>query len=194
MSRPPQQTARVAWDDCGERSDHLQTRRAAPDPGDIGSDAACTVSTFAPVPAPFAETARPTPSLGVRRADPRFGEGPTPSALRLPVALALDVIGERRRILILWQLFWGARPYGELMRALVGVSKKNLRHELVALERSGLVRRVVRENGNRRAQYKLTAFGETLKPLLAMLYDWGLALQKQPSRSGFSSPARDWNA
>jgi DNA-binding HxlR family transcriptional regulator len=106
------------------------------------------------------------------------------------VEFSLSVIGDARRMLILWHLFWGARPYGELMRLLVGVSKKTLRHELVNLERSGLIRRVLREGGNRRAQYEMSEFGETLKPLLAALYQWGLSAQKRRSHAFSPTTAR----
>jgi DNA-binding HxlR family transcriptional regulator len=173
---------------CGESSDRHQIRPAAPYFGDTGGDAARYALTLSrPTPALSPEAWRPRTSV-----DRSFGIVPGPSTSRCPVDFALNVIGDRRRIVVLWHLFWGARPYGELMRLLVGVSKRNLRHELVALERSGLIRRVVRDDGQRRAQYMLSEFGETLKPILGALYEWGLNAQGRRSHVS-STTAREEN-
>lgn len=134
------------------------------------------------------DRADPNPWHGLESVSPTVRGS---SAPRCPVDFALDVVGDRRKVLLLWHLFWGARSYGELMRLLEGVSKKNLRHELVNLERSGLVRRVILVGSNRRAEYMLSAFGETLKPLLATIYDWGLVSQVRRPRLHSSTTARD---
>jgi DNA-binding HxlR family transcriptional regulator len=97
-----------------------------------------------------------------------------PTTPGCPLETTLIVLGGHWRPLVLWGLFWGAKPFCDLMRATPGITKKSLRHELVELERYGLVRKDVRPKGIGRAEYALTTFGETLKPLVAAMYEWGL--------------------
>ncbi|HXK09944.1 MAG TPA: helix-turn-helix domain-containing protein [Vicinamibacteria bacterium] len=101
---------------------------------------------------------------------------------RAPIERTLEVLRGPFRPLILWALFWGARPFSELMRHVPEVTKKALRRELADMERLGLVRREVREGSNRRAEYSLSPLGETLRPVVGAMYEWGL-LCLQPRRS-----------
>lgn len=112
-------------------------------------------------------------SPGAARTEP-------PLSLKGPMDLALSILDDRFKILIVWHLFWGGRPFCELMRQLEGISKKTLRRELAQMERYGLVRKVVRSGSNRRADYVLTPFGETLKPTVGSMYEWGLRLLRTP--------------
>lgn len=102
------------------------------------------------------------------------------AAGRTPVEVALDVLEGRYKPLIVWHLFWGARPFCELMRLTAGISKKTLRRELAEMERFGLVRREVRFEAGRSTGYSLTPVGESLKPVVGALYQWGLYVMKRP--------------
>lgn len=102
---------------------------------------------------------------------------------RCPVEATLEVVGDRWKALVVWHLFWGARPFCELMRQIPGLSKKNLRRVLVGMEQQGLVRKAVRPGGSRRAEYSLTSFGQTLKPIVGAMYEWGLPLVAPPPRA-----------
>ncbi|HUL78170.1 MAG TPA: helix-turn-helix domain-containing protein [Vicinamibacteria bacterium] len=93
---------------------------------------------------------------------------------RAPIERTLDVLRGPFRAQIVWALFWGARPFSELMRHVPEVTKKTLRRELADMERLGLVRREVREGSNRRAEYSLSPLGETLRPVVGAMYEWGL--------------------
>ena len=112
---------------------------------------------------------------------PRIGETLPVTHARCPVEAALEVLDDRWKTLIVWRLFWGARPFCELMRGTEGITKKTLRHQLSELERHGLVRRRLRPGGHRRAEYSLTPKGETLKPIVGQLYVWGLRLLEEPT-------------
>lgn len=103
-----------------------------------------------------------------------------------PIELTLDALEGPFRPLILWTLFWGARPFSELMRHVPEISKKTLRQELAELERLGLVSREVRLGSNRKAEYSLTPLGQTLKPLLGAMYEWGLG-RLRAQRAGRSA-------
>jgi DNA-binding HxlR family transcriptional regulator len=78
------------------------------------------------------------------------------------------------RWLVLWLLFWGPRTFQDLLRHSEGGAKKALRRELACLRRYGLVSREMLPAPGGRPQYRLTMLGETLKPTLASLYEWGL--------------------
>jgi DNA-binding HxlR family transcriptional regulator len=106
-----------------------------------------------------------------------------------PVEAALDVL-DRWKALIVWHLFWGARPFCELMRSTEGISKKTLRWELAEMERHGLVRKQVRSGTNRKAEYSLSPLGESLKPIVAAMYEWGLQALQDPRRRALRDPAR----
>jgi DNA-binding HxlR family transcriptional regulator len=90
-----------------------------------------------------------------------------------PLEVTLDILDGRWRPLLIWQLFWGARPFCELMRRMPGMTKKRLRRELEEMERQGLVRRTV-SPPDRKADYSLTPLGESLKPVVGGMYEWGL--------------------
>lgn len=93
---------------------------------------------------------------------------------RTPIELTVEVLRGPFRPLIVWALFWGTRPFSELMRHVPDVSKRSLRRELAEMERIGLVVRDVRPDSNRRAFYALSALGETLRPVVGAMYEWGL--------------------
>ncbi|MET0554306.1 MAG: winged helix-turn-helix transcriptional regulator, partial [Vicinamibacteria bacterium] len=44
-----------------------------------------------------------------------------------PLEATLEVMDDRWKTLIVWRLFWGAKPFCELMRCTRGLSKKTLR-------------------------------------------------------------------
>jgi DNA-binding HxlR family transcriptional regulator len=99
---------------------------------------------------------------------------PHPVRARTPIELTTEVLRGPFRPLVVWGLFWGARPFSELMRHVPEVTKRALRRELVEMERIGLVVRDVRPDSNRRAFYALSPFGETLRPVVGAMYEWGL--------------------
>ena len=102
-----------------------------------------------------------------------------------PLEVTLGILDGRWRPLLIWQLFWGARPFCELMRRMPGMTKKRLRRELEEMERQGLVRRIVSPE-DRKAGYDLTPLGESLKPVVGGMYEWGLRF----ITPAFRAPAR----
>jgi DNA-binding HxlR family transcriptional regulator len=109
-------------------------------------------------------------------------EQPRPTRARTPIELTVEALRGPLRPMIVWGLFWGARPFSELMRHVPDVTKRALRRELVEMERIGLVVRDVRPDSNRRAFYSLSPFGETLRPVVGAMYEWGL-LCAEPRRA-----------
>jgi DNA-binding HxlR family transcriptional regulator len=86
---------------------------------------------------------------------------------------AMDVVSGKWKGLILWELDHGTRRFGELRRALPGVSEKMLTQHLREMEVDGLVHREVYRQVPPKVEYSLTEDGESLNEALGPLGDWG---------------------
>jgi DNA-binding HxlR family transcriptional regulator len=91
-----------------------------------------------------------------------------------PAERTLDVIGGRWKVLILWQLFQGQRRFSELFRALDGITQKMLTQQLRELEKDGIVHRQVYPQIPPKVEYSLTPLGESLRPVVDAMCEWGL--------------------
>src|SRR5215468_2639845 len=86
---------------------------------------------------------------------------------------ALDVIGGKWKVLILWQSQGRPRRFGELRRLVPGISEKMLIQQLRQMEADGIVRRQVYREVPPKVEYSLTPFGASLQQALVPLGDWG---------------------
>jgi DNA-binding HxlR family transcriptional regulator len=86
---------------------------------------------------------------------------------------ALCVLGGKWKPLILFHLAHGTRRYGELRRAVGGVSDKVLIQQLKELQADGIIARVDYGEIPPKVEYSLTGFGRTLGKSLAPLCEWG---------------------
>jgi DNA-binding HxlR family transcriptional regulator len=82
-------------------------------------------------------------------------------------------MGGKWKGLILFALQDGALRFGELRRAVVGISERMLILQLRELETAGLVHREVHHQVPPKVEYSLTDFGESLNAALAPLGLWG---------------------
>ena len=94
-----------------------------------------------------------------------------------PVETTLTLISSKWKVLILRDLLTGTKRFGELRRSLGGVSQKVLTAQLREMEDSGLLTRTVYPEVPPRVEYALTALGESLRPILDAMWDWGTAYQ-----------------
>lgn len=85
----------------------------------------------------------------------------------------IDVVGGKWKVLILWTLSSGAKRFGELKRALEGVSEKMLIQHLREMERDEVVHREVYHTVPPKVEYSLTEFGISLNEALRPLGAWG---------------------
>jgi DNA-binding HxlR family transcriptional regulator len=90
-----------------------------------------------------------------------------------PVESTLAVIHGRWKVLVIYFLQDGVKRFGELHRALPGISHRTLTKQLRELEAARLVRRKVYAEVPPRVEYTLTPLGESLKPVLAAMDGWG---------------------
>ncbi len=90
-----------------------------------------------------------------------------------PVKAAIDVIGGKWKPLILLELKDGPRRFGELRRAIPSVRHKVLIEQLKQLEQEGIVSKSVQAGKMPQSEYRLSDYGESLRPVLASLAEWG---------------------
>jgi DNA-binding HxlR family transcriptional regulator len=90
-----------------------------------------------------------------------------------PVETTLAVIHGRWKVLIIHYLLEGVKRFGELHRALSGISHRTLTQQLRELEADRLIRRKVYPEVPPRVEYFLTPLGETLQPVLIAMHEWG---------------------
>ncbi|MRG59273.1 transcriptional regulator [Agromyces sp. CFH 90414] len=103
---------------------------------------------------------------------------------------ALDVVSGKWKGLVLWELHeHGTRRFGELRRALPGVSEKMLTQHLRQMEEDGLVHREVHAEVPPRVEYSLTETGASLLEALLPLGEWGRARIERDGLSVNESPA-----
>src|SRR6202795_857084 len=108
--------------------------------------------------------------------------GITPQIASAGVQEALKVLEGRWKLTILFQLFKRRTlRFSELERAIPGVSQKMLIQQLRALERDGVVIRVVHPVVPPKVEYSLTSGGEELFPALDELLFWAQRWKGQPS-------------
>ena len=96
-----------------------------------------------------------------------------------PVETTISLIGDKWKVLILRELMGGTKRFGELRRGVGGVSQKVLTSQLRSMEADGLVHREVFAEVPPRVEYFLTPLGQSLKPVIEALRDWGEAFKAQ---------------
>lgn len=90
-----------------------------------------------------------------------------------PIEAALDVIGGKWKGVILNRLQGQTRRFNELKRTIPRITQRMLTTQLRELERDKLIRRKVYPEVPPRVEYSLTPKGESLKPVLSALLQWG---------------------
>lgn len=91
-----------------------------------------------------------------------------------PIVYALDMIGQKWKIPILWHLAdEGTLRYNELKRGIYGITNIMLTKSLQELEERGLVHREEYSTIPPKVEYSLTERGQTLIPLLKDFDKWG---------------------
>ncbi|WP_031163628.1 winged helix-turn-helix transcriptional regulator [Streptosporangium roseum] len=121
-----------------------------------------------------------------------------PGAYHCGIDAAMDVIGGKWKVLILWALDERACRFGELRRQVSGVTEKVLASHLRELEEDGIVHREVYDEVPPRVEYSLTPLGVLLNEALAPLGAWGrehviggMEDARHVRRQGFSPASPD---
>ena len=95
------------------------------------------------------------------------------NAYHCGIDAAMDVVGGKWKVLILWALDEAPRRFGELRRMLPGITEKVLASHLRELEGNGIVLRTDFAEVPPRVEYSLTELGRSLNRALEPLGTWG---------------------
>lgn len=88
-------------------------------------------------------------------------------------AVTISLLSSKWKILIMRELLKGTIRFNDLKRNVVGISQKMLTQSLKEMENDGLVHRHVFPEVPPRVEYSLTEVGESLRPVIKVLDDWG---------------------
>lgn len=91
----------------------------------------------------------------------------------LPAERALRVISGRWKPVVLYHLLTGPKRLSELNRQMPAISQKVLIQQLREMEAHGIVSRTVFPQVPPRVDYAATPLGESLRPVLLALCEWG---------------------
>ena len=92
-----------------------------------------------------------------------------------PVEATLELIGGKWKGLVLYHLLKGkgTMRFGGLRRKVPAVTQRMLTRQLRDLETAGLILRTVYAEVPPRVEYSLTSKGESLRPVIIALREWG---------------------
>ena len=90
----------------------------------------------------------------------------------LDLSGAVGVIGGKWKVRIICLLLGGTKRFGELRRSLTGVHRGTLTYELRGLEADGIIQRTQYMTIPPTVEYKLTARGTALRPVIIALSRW----------------------
>jgi DNA-binding HxlR family transcriptional regulator len=95
-------------------------------------------------------------------------------AANCTIGAAVAILGERPTFLVLREAFNGVRRFDDMQRR-TGMPRQVLSDRLAGLVEQGLLRKVPYRDGGqrRREEYRLTAKGLDLYPVLVALMQWG---------------------
>ncbi|ATQ35214.1 transcriptional regulator [Mesoplasma entomophilum] len=90
-----------------------------------------------------------------------------------PLEYTLNFIKSKWVILIIRELSFGTCRFNELEKRISGISQKVLTSNLRFLEENNLIKRKVYPVVPPKVEYSLTDLGESLKPILDQMSEWG---------------------
>ncbi|HAJ93032.1 MAG TPA: ArsR family transcriptional regulator [Gammaproteobacteria bacterium] len=97
----------------------------------------------------------------------------THSGFGCPLEVAIEIIGGKWKVPILYHLQSGTKRFNELKRLMPRVTQRMLTKQLRELEHDQIIHRKVYAEIPPRVEYSITEFGLTLSPLLKVLHAWG---------------------
>ena len=93
----------------------------------------------------------------------------------LPVRDALEVLSGKWKLPIIISLTFGNQRFSQIAKEIPNITDKMLSKELRDLESNCLVKRTVYDSIPVVVEYTLTEYGQTLRPVIEVLRNWGKA-------------------
>ncbi len=90
-----------------------------------------------------------------------------------PVATTVQLIGSKWKLLIMRNLLQRSWRFNELRKDLEGISQKVLTDSLRSMEEDGIITRTVYPEVPPRVEYALSDLGESMRPIMNAMEEWG---------------------
>jgi DNA-binding HxlR family transcriptional regulator len=108
-----------------------------------------------------------------------------------PVATTVGLIGNKWKLLILRELLSGTKRFVELRSGIPGISQKVLTQNLRSMEEDGIIQRQVYAEVPPRVEYFLSDLGNTLRPIIDVMAEWGLGYQEIAKKNSYELEKMD---
>lgn len=95
-----------------------------------------------------------------------------------PVATTVQLIGSKWKLLIMRNLLVRPWRFNELRKDLDGISQKVLTDSLRSMEEDGIITRTVYPEVPPRVEYALSELGESMRPIIKAMEEWGIEYKK----------------
>lgn len=96
-----------------------------------------------------------------------------------PVATTVQLIGSKWKLLILRNLLQRPWRFNEMKKTIDGISQKALTDSLRSMEADGLITRTVYPEVPPRVEYALSDLGQSMRPIIKAMEEWGISYKKQ---------------
>jgi DNA-binding HxlR family transcriptional regulator len=107
-----------------------------------------------------------------------------------PIAITLDVVGDKWSLLVVRDLSSGKTRFTEILASPEGVTTNILADRLKRLEQQGVIRRALYQDRPPRYAYELTDKGRALLPVLEAMCRWAEDWPPEPSPAPTKGPAK----
>jgi DNA-binding HxlR family transcriptional regulator len=97
----------------------------------------------------------------------------------LPVSDAIQILSGKWKLPILISLSFGNKRFSEIAKDIPKITDRMLSKELRELEMNQLVERTVYDTVPVTVEYSITAYGESLDPVIMELAKWGKQHRKR---------------
>lgn len=96
-----------------------------------------------------------------------------------PISTTIHLIGGKYKAFIMWHLMDRTIRFSELRRLVPDATPKMLTQQLRELEGDGLLIRTVYPVVPPKVEYSLTDMGNSLRPILEAMFNWGKVFLKE---------------
>lgn len=86
----------------------------------------------------------------------------------------LNRIGGKWKVLVIYAISKNCNRFSMLQRGIPAISKQMLVNQLRELEEDGILERIIYAEIPPRVEYKITKYGQSLMPVIAVIQEWGL--------------------
>lgn len=97
----------------------------------------------------------------------------SPTRMPCPLASSLDIIGDKWSLLVIRDLFFGKKTFGEFQKSPEHIPSNILAERLKRLEASGIIDKTAYQQRPVRYAYILTEKGKDLGTVMKAMVDWG---------------------